>query len=70
MLSSRLRPPQRPASSACLARGLLLLQVRWCRDNFVNVRSMRKALDIYEQLHGHLEALQVGWGWPQKPELS
>lgn len=27
-----------------------LTQVRWCRDNFLNVRSLRKAQDIYEQV--------------------
>lgn len=26
------------------------LQVRWCRDNFLNARALRKAADIYEQV--------------------
>eukprot|EP00887_Chlorella_sp_A99_P005931 scaffold29.g5931.t1 len=34
-------------------------QARWCRDNFVNVRSLRKAGDIYEQLAGHLGGLSI-----------
>lgn len=34
-------------------------QVRWCRENFVNVRSLRKALDVYQQLRGHLEGLGI-----------
>lgn len=33
--------------------------MRWCRDNFLNTRSLRKAQDIYAQLFGHLEKLGV-----------
>eukprot|EP00775_Hariotina_reticulata_P008561 gene8561-8743_t len=34
-------------------------RAEWASDNFVNIRSLRKALDIYQQLEGHLEALQL-----------
>lgn len=32
-------------------------KVRWCRDNFLSARALRKASDVYEQLLGHLQAL-------------
>lgn len=34
-------------------------QAQWCSDNFVNVRAMRKAQDIYQQLQRHLLALRL-----------
>ena len=30
---------------------------QWCSDNFVNIRSLGKAQDIFEQLQRHMEQL-------------
>jgi hypothetical protein len=30
-----------------------VVQMRWCRDNFLNARALRKATDIYEQVRSH-----------------
>jgi len=32
---------------------------RWCSENFLNPRALQKAMDIYQQLQGHLEDLKV-----------
>lgn len=32
---------------------------RWCKENFINNRAMNKGLDIYQQLRGHLEKLNL-----------
>jgi len=32
---------------------------RWCGDNFLNARALKKAGDIHQQLRGHLEDLKV-----------
>jgi len=34
-------------------------QAEWCSDNFINVRSVRKATDIYQQLEGHMQQLSL-----------
>lgn len=34
-------------------------QRHWCKENFINNRALSKAFDIYQQLKGHLEALQL-----------
>ncbi|KAL4517246.1 hypothetical protein Ndes2437B_g06850 [Nannochloris sp. 'desiccata'] len=34
-------------------------QKRWCSENFVNSRALRKANDVYLQLRGHLEDLRI-----------
>jgi HrpA-like RNA helicase len=34
-------------------------QAQWCSDNFINIRALRKACDIYSQLEQHLGQLQL-----------
>lgn len=34
----------------------------WCRDNFLNMRSLSKAQDIDKQLRGHLESIGMKLG--------
>jgi ATP-dependent RNA helicase DHX8/PRP22 len=34
-------------------------QKRWCSENFINSRALRKANDVYLQLKGHLEDLKI-----------
>eukprot|EP00200_Dunaliella_tertiolecta_P009980 CAMPEP_0202383708 /NCGR_PEP_ID=MMETSP1127-20130417/50795_1 /ASSEMBLY_ACC=CAM_ASM_000462 /TAXON_ID=3047 /ORGANISM="Dunaliella tertiolecta, Strain CCMP1320" /LENGTH=702 /DNA_ID=CAMNT_0048983277 /DNA_START=50 /DNA_END=2155 /DNA_ORIENTATION=- len=34
-------------------------QTSWCHDNFINIRSLRKAQDIYQQLARQLHQLQL-----------
>jgi ATP-dependent RNA helicase DHX8/PRP22 len=34
-------------------------QKRWCGENFINSRALRKANDVYLQLRGHLEDLKI-----------
>jgi ATP-dependent RNA helicase DHX8/PRP22 len=33
--------------------------IKWCKNNFLNVRALRKAVDIAHQLQQHLEALKL-----------
>eukprot|EP00877_Chromochloris_zofingiensis_P014727 jgi/Chrzof1/9508/Cz04g05220.t1 len=34
-------------------------QATWCSENFINIRALRKAFDIYQQLEQHLKSLQL-----------